>query len=346
MKLINSTQQLPKVYFGLHMSPGVAEYNESGKEMYRILVNEDAIRSMNKSFTGRPVYVDHVEGVDLGKIREEADGFVVESFYNAIDGKTWVRFIIVSDKGHEAIRSGWKLSNAYIPKSFGGGGLWHGVEYDKEVMSGEYEHLAIVQNPRYAESIVLDEEQFKAYNSKKEIELQRLSNSKKEKKVGLLNLFKKEKIENSADLESTSVILPTSKKEMTISEVVEVADKILNMHGYASGDHLVKVGDEEMSVNDLAQKYGAMMEEKKKNEEDAKKKAEEEAAAAAKKNDDEVKKEDEPKKNEQDDQDDEEQKKKNFETLKNAHLSAKADVDKVDLSQDKVARGKVRYGSK
>ena len=163
-KVIKNAKEQPTIWYGRHMEPGVAEYAEPGKTAYRILVNEAAIREMDPSFAGKPVYVKHVDEVNLDKIQHEADGYVIESFYNAADSSHWVKFIVVSDKGREAIRAGWKLSNAYIPKSFGPGGISKGVELQKEVIAGEYEHLALVPDPRYETSIVLTPSQFKEYN--------------------------------------------------------------------------------------------------------------------------------------------------------------------------------------
>lgn len=261
MKLKNGAGK-PLVFYGLHMVEGVAEYQEPEKEPYRILVGESAIKNMNPSFQGCPVYVDHVDEVDLDNIREEADGYVMESFFNKADGKNWVKFIVVSDRAKEAIKMGWKLSNAYVPTSFAGGGLWHGVEYAKEVMGGEYEHLAIVSNPRYEESVILTPEQFKEHNGEKESELLRLANSKDQKKEKVkmkFNLFKRTKVENSTDIEGMLVSLPKCKKDVLLTEVIEGYDTVLNMHGYANGDHLVKVGDkDEMSVNDLVKKHMEM----------------------------------------------------------------------------------------
>src|SRR5689334_328672 len=99
---IENAKTLPKIYYGLHFLPGTAEYREPAKEPYRIFIGEEAIKNMNASFAGRPVYVHHVDEVNLDKI-QEADGYVVESFYNKNDGKTWAKFIVVSDRAHEAI---------------------------------------------------------------------------------------------------------------------------------------------------------------------------------------------------------------------------------------------------
>jgi hypothetical protein len=249
-----------KVWYGMHFYPGVAEYQEQGSEPFRVYLNENTLREMDPTFAGRPIFVEHVDNVEksIDKLRSEADGWVIESFFNAADGKHWVKFITVSEKAERAIQQGMRLSNAYIPKGYGNGGLWNGVSYSKEITSGEYEHLAIVNNPRYEESIILTPEEFKKYNNEKEIELTRIANSKSEKGdkgMGALNFFKQSKVENSIDLESTMVELPKSKKEIKISDLVTEMDKIINMHGYANGDHLVKIGEDEMSVNDLVKKH-------------------------------------------------------------------------------------------
>lgn len=357
------------------MVAGVAEYRDPGVnngEPYRILVDEPTIKNMDPTFDSKPVYVKHVDEVNLSEIKE-ADGFVVRSFFNKSDGKHWVEFLVITDRGHEAIKKGWKLSNAYLPKSFAQGGLWHGVEYKKEVMEGEYEHLAIVPDPRYSESMILTPEDFKTYNNEKEIELKKLSNEKDEGDRPMLNFFKKSvtKLENSKDLEATSVTLPKSGKEMTIMELVTEMDKIVNMSGYANGDHMVKVGEDEMSVNDLIKKYKKMNEskdddsEKKQNEQDEKPEPqleneddEEEDQEKKKKNkksnkeDDDQEEEKEPavankkKKNAKDeDEFESEQDDDFFGKLKNAHNKPLASAKTFELPGDQVARGKSRYGS-
>jgi hypothetical protein len=269
---VKNSAQMPRIYFGLHMVEGVAEYREPDQEPYRILVGESAIKNMDPSFQGKPVYVEHVEEVNLKTLQEDADGYVIRSFFNPADGKHWAEFIVVSDRGHQAISGGMRLSNAYIPSgTYKAGGQWHGVDYEKEITDGEYEHLAIVSSPRYDESIILTPEEFKQYNEDKQTELKRIANSKKGDPKMKFNLFKKTKVENSIDIEGMMIELPTSKKELALTKVINEYDKIINMNGYASGDHMVKVGDkDEMSVNDLFKKYKDMSEElnamKKKND--------------------------------------------------------------------------------
>lgn len=367
MKITNAST-LPRLYLGLHMSEGVAEYRPDGQAPYRVFVGEETIKNMDPTFQGRPVYVGHVDGVDLAKI-DQADGYVVRSFFNQADGKHWCEFLVTTDRGHEAIRSGWRLSNCYQLKNSRGGGQWHGVDFLKEVSDAEYEHLAIVQHPRYEESIILTPEEFKAYNEKKEKELKTLANSKtkKEEKNGMLNFFKRERVENGADLENTMVELPKSKKQLTVAEVVAKYDERLVNGYHCNGDERVKVGEKDMSVNELVSKHLEAEEKLMGLDVKAKANAADEADKDAKAK--EGKKEGERKANDEADgdedmenkkknaddadkkkKDDEEKsknEKENFEKVKNAMSESRKNNESYgELPADQIARGKNRYGKK
>ncbi len=360
----------------MHFYPGVAEYqNDVHSEPYRVFLNEDTIRSMDPTFAGRPVFVMHVDGVDddVNELRKEADGWVVESFYNQADGKHWVKFIVVSDKGERAIRNGMRLSNCYVPKGpFGQGGLWNGVTYDKEIKGGEYEHLALVPNPRYEESVVLTPEEFKRYNEDKLGELKRLANDKEPK----VKFFKRSKVENSADLEGTSVLLK-SGRDVTIAELVkeaEAADEAKKAPRIANGSDKVKIGDETKTVADLLSEREELLETienaKKCNKEDDEEKKENDDEDDDMKNDDDdmdmddKKKKDKKENDDDEDMDDKAEKKKNkkkkneADDAKKAKDKEKADrvrnapdrweteeATRIDMPEDQVARGKTRYGS-
>jgi hypothetical protein len=264
-----------KIFYGMHFYPGVAEYAEANREPFRVFLNEDTIRSMDPTFAGRPVFVHHVDEVnqDVDQLREDADGWVIESFFNQADGKHWVKFIVVSEKGERAIKNGMRLSNCYIPKSYQPGGLWNGVEYAKEITGGEYEHLAIVPNPRYEESVIMTPEEFKKYNSDKMVELTRLANTNEREGKGMaLKLFKRAKVENATDIEGLVVVLPKSGREVALTDMVteldahEAAKKEQRMANAGDG---VMMGKEKMTVGDLVAKHQAMCDEmdayKKKN---------------------------------------------------------------------------------
>lgn len=352
----------------MHFYAGPAEYREAGAAPYRVFLNENTIRDMDPSFAGRPVFVQHVEQIEseLSELKKAADGWVVESFYNKADGKHWVKFIVVSDIANQKIKNGWRLSNCYIPKSFGPGGVWNGIDYQKEIRSGTFEHLAIVQNPRYEESVILSPEEYKKYNSDKDVELIRLANNKRELPVKF-NFFKREKVENSFDLETMSVELPQSKVEVSLKALINAADKEemdKEKPKIAEKHHLVDCMGNTMSVNELVQKHEKMcdeMEEMKKPKEEEKNSekdsSEDQDMETAKKEpvksaDEKAgEKADKPLEKEEKMEVKDEMKKKNdleaSDRLANAEYNSylQQAAHEILLPSDRVAIGKARYGS-
>lgn len=263
MKIRNA---IPKVFYGLHFQEGVAQYKDlDGEPM--IYINGNTAKEMDRSYQGKPVYVLHTDEVELDNV-QEADGVVIRSFYNKCDGNHWTEFIVYTKEAQDCIeKKMWKLSNAYEVKETRGSGSWHGVDYDYEVAIGEYEHLAIVPNPRYADSIILNAGDFKQYNLDKEADLVRLANSKGKKsmstpskkktpKKSIFSLFKKEKVVNSDELAQMSVTLPKSKVEKTITQLVNEADEKEESKGIANMEDMVKLENgEEISVESLLNSY-------------------------------------------------------------------------------------------
>lgn len=362
------------------MAEGVAEYvSKKDKTTYRVLVPENTCKKMDSTFPGKPMFVDHVPEVNPEIIEKLCVGYVVESFFNQMDGKHWAKFIITDDRGLDAIARKFVLSNCYDATSYAPGGRWHGMDFNKEVMDGEYEHLALVKEPRYRESIILEPEGFKKYNEAKKIELEKLQNSDdkksktKKQESSMLKIFKREKVQNNdVDFDTMEVELPKSKKTMTLSRLVNEADDKAMNGAYANMDSKVKCGDEEMTVNELAEKYNSL----KKNADEAEKKANSEAAAkaeeekkknseaaakaeadkkandeAAKKAEDEKKANDEAAKKAEDEKKANEEKEKlanadHFRRLSNAAAESQAGTATVHMSlKNQVDLGKKRYGS-
>jgi hypothetical protein len=276
------------IFYGIHFYPGLAQYQEEGQEPYRVFLNEDTLRKMDPTFAGRPIFVEHVDDVDpdIDSLRKEADGWVIESFYNASDGKHWVKFIVVTERADRAIRSGMRLSNAYEPKSFKDGGLWNGVPYAKEITDGVYEHLAIVKNPRYEESVIMTPDEFKLYNEKNVLELKKLSNSKEKGTKMKFSFFKKTKIDNAIDPD-LMLVLPKSGKSISLGKLINDAyekdqdpamdgnpknvsgrsdddahGEAAQHHAMANPHHMVKMHDGSyMKVKDMMQKHKDMHDE-------------------------------------------------------------------------------------
>lgn len=185
-----------------------------------------------------------------------------------------------------------------------------------------------------------------------------------------LKFWNRKPVENSVDFENMSVCLPKSGKELTLYQIVNAMDeheeKMKNTemhagHPMAEKSHMVKLHDGSMcNVGELVKKHGELHDSMKKNEELS--------------TETDLEPEDVPLDVEGDlhnDEDDEEAKKKalelakheqreideekkmknasqksagHFNKLKNAHLINQEEEFHVDLPEDKVARGKARYG--
>lgn len=258
VKLDNSSG---KIFYGLHFYPGVARYQEPERDLM-VFLNEETIRQMDPTFAGKPVFVMHVDGVErsVDKLRNEADGWVIESFFNEADGKHWVKMIICSSLGLQAIeRDGMRLSNCYLAKGMGPGGKWNGVPYDAQVTMGEHEHMALVPNPRYEESMILTPDQFKAYNERQREELKRLSNQGD--KGMKLKFWNKAPLKDAdaVNLAATTVALKSGREvtiEVLVNEMDEHEEK--KKAQLANEEDHVHVGDEKMKVGELKKKYQDM----------------------------------------------------------------------------------------
>ena len=362
LKKISNAKKLPEKYYALHFGEGVASYEATGQMLF---ISTDTAKKMDSTFVGKPVFVQHRPEYDLETIQEQADGWVVRSFYNPADGKHWAEILVVSDAGHEAIMNGWQVSNSYIVDETGPAGRWHDVPYDQEVLSASYDHLAIVDNPRYSESIVLTPEAFKKYNEEKQAELLKVANSKGDKPMFKFFNKSEEDKDQAAKLAKLSVQLPKSKAEMTLEKIINAMDELECKKGekqYANADHFVKVGESEMTVNELMDKYknlsDAEAERKakaiKEGAEDLEDHEEEEEAEELEEeleNKSESEEDDEEVENESE-EDGKKPKKDNaseFDKLRKAHKTSnggKKETFTIENDRTKLARGQSRYGSK
>lgn len=241
----------PERFFGRHFSTGVVEYPALKK---RVFISTEVAKEMDPSFSGKPLFVQHRDDYDIDKLPIEADGVVVKSFYNTLDGKHWVEFMVSTDEAKQKIMEGWLLSNSYKANVDEIGGESKNVSYDASVMSADYHHMALVPKPRYEDSVIYTPEQFKQYNDKLKAQLEHLQNSKDEEPI---MFFKKTKAENSDALKDMSVKLPKSGVEVGVMQLINEADEKevkKDEKKYANESDLVKVGDEEVTVAELVAK--------------------------------------------------------------------------------------------
>lgn len=330
---IENAKQTPKVYYAKHMQAGICGYNDE-----TILVDSDQMKSMAKSFVGKPVYVGH-QVVDLANIKEQAAGYISDSFYNEVDGWLWVKFVIVDDNAHDAIAKKWAVSNAYVPTQWNdSGGTWHNCRFDRQIMAGEFTHLAIVPDPRYEGACIMSPDVFKIYQAEKKTKLNELHNSLTDgvKKI-MFNLFKNSRTPVAADkVDAETMIELEGGKVVSVQEMINaVSCESKEDKDDELMDSEVTVGDEKVSIKELISRYNKMNMQNSidadKAAKDAAEKANslaaEEAAKAAA------------------DKAAAEAGKKHFDELRNAADNAKVEVKTIETTMNKLQRGKSRYGS-
>lgn len=176
MNIFKNDKRLPKRFFVRHIKEGLVRYTDDGKDVIYLITNA-ALQKMNKSFEGRPLYINHVDKVDMETVKMDKVGDVIKSFYNEFDGAWWAE-ILADEEGQSVIDKGWVVSNAYVPTELGLGGDLHNVHYSKEIKNGRYDHMALTDNPRYEEAVVMTPDEFKSYNEGRKQELEQLKNSK------------------------------------------------------------------------------------------------------------------------------------------------------------------------
>ena len=338
-KEIKNAGQYPKIFYARHMQDGLAGYASE-----TILVDNDTVKAMMPTFAGKPLYVHHVSKEDHKEnLKEDSHGYVLETFISPLDNWVWSKFLAVDDLAFTAINNGWGVSNAYIPLEWGSGGSHNGCDYDRKITAGEFTHLALVPNPRYEESIVLGEEEYKKYCETKKAQLSELQNSKDQKKGSVMKLFKREKKEVSVidadtlieikndDGTTSEVAIQEMIKELTNAKKNE-ADKDeekVNM------DMEVDVDGEKMTVAELSNRYSTMQTKKNAADEDEKENKEEDEKDNADDKDAEDEKENEDDKKE-------EKKNSHFEELQNAG-NGNTKPYKPYLKIDGLAVGKAKY---
>jgi len=265
-----------KVYVAKTIEQGVCEY-----ETETILLKNDALHQMSHTFKGRPViYKDYQhDSVNPENMEEKAVGYVAECYYNELSGDFWTKFIVFDDTAKDAIKLSPYVSCAYVGTEFGQGGTWHNVAYDREILNGEFTHLAIVAKPRYEDAKIYE-------------------NSKQKKEIApMFKIFQKK--EENKELKNAVVEIDNKgqKEEVSLSDLVknyqntqeeEKKEKL-------NGEDEIDIDGKKVSVNALINCYkkaNAMTnaedeeeddDEEKKNAEEEEKKKEEEEKQNAKK---------------------------------------------------------------
>ena len=208
--------QFGVMFKGNHLEPGPVRYDEivnpiTNQKGMTLLLDNEGIAALRKSFVGKFVYnYVHKKDAKPSDVKGDAVGVVTGNVYNAETGWDDVSFILWDTKAVENVESKkYALSNSYSPIIDGVPGVHHNLPYDAKVIGGEYDHLAIVPNPRYEGSKIEA-----VHNSK---ETNTMADKTLLQKVKMF--FKIGDVDNTIEVDSTSKV-KVGESEVTLGDLM------------------------------------------------------------------------------------------------------------------------------
>ena len=246
-----------------------ARFLETGVVAYQdeqVLIRPENLMTIALKFKGAKVIIDHKD-VNAENANEIV-GYI-NNVWKGEDGWAWCDFTVNSAEAIELINKGYSVSCAYLPIAGGTGGTKNAVPYNREIIDivedDEITHLAIVENPRYEDAIILKNsiktkmKNIFKFSSKKEVK----ENSAEVKEMDL----------DSAAFEIDGVEVPVAS---LMSAYKNAKDEEEKKEAKVNADDEFEVDGEMVKVSEMVKAFKA-----KKNTEDEE---EEEKKKEAKKN--------------------------------------------------------------
>ena len=232
------------------IEPGIVSYKDQGGGIE--LLRKETLDRCMASVIGNPLIVGHTY-VHAANRLELEEGIVHDWHYSAEDGWYYVGGEASTASAQSRMRRGERPSCGYRVTKLGPGGVYHGIKYDAEILDIEFNHLAIVDRPRYE----LAEFRLNSVN---------VSNP-------TMNVFKflKKLVtrENGADGKPVESV-KTEAHEVSGDTEVEVDGKMVKLNSLAetylaetkaavirtaSGDDEVEVDGKNIKLNELVETY-------------------------------------------------------------------------------------------
>ena len=133
------------------LQPGLVKYS------FGVCVLDKAtIDKFIQGFVGCPVIIGHKD-VTNASAKDDRVGVISRIWYDNADGWFWGEGIIFDEKAISLVESGYNVSCQYDITEYSNNttkALHNGNPYDKVILNGKPEHLAIVENPRYENAMI------------------------------------------------------------------------------------------------------------------------------------------------------------------------------------------------
>lgn len=243
-------QPWPESFPFRFIEPGLVNYDDSGKGT--VLVKKSTLDKMSQSLKNKPVINNEHRDVNPSDFKMgRADGIVTSVSYNAESGWYEGEMSVWDPDTKANIRNGFAVSCAYGVSDWGEPGVHNNIPYEAEVMDGEYQHLAIVPNPRYEGATI------------------QMNNSKggSKMKLNIWSWLKGDKptLQNSVEMESDQAkveIKPGQEVALTVLvnsykavEEKKAAAAAAAASTKLSDDQIVDVGGKKVTVAELRNSF-------------------------------------------------------------------------------------------
>ena len=140
-----------KCFRAKFLQPGLVKYSFGV-----CLLNKEVIDRFVYQFEGCPVVIDHKD-VTTESAKDDRVGVISKVWFNECDSWYWCDGVIFDQEALDLIDKGFNVSCQYEITEYSENRenkLHNGNEYDKTILNGRPEHLAIVQNPRYENAMI------------------------------------------------------------------------------------------------------------------------------------------------------------------------------------------------
>lgn len=140
-----------KYFKARFLQPGLVKYSFGV-----CLLDKEIIDKFINQFVGCPVIIGHKD-VTNENAKELSCGNICHIWYDQTDGWYWGDGIIDNEEAISLINQGYNVSCQYEITEFANNttnALHNGNPYDKVILNGKPEHLAIVDRPRYENAFI------------------------------------------------------------------------------------------------------------------------------------------------------------------------------------------------
>lgn len=133
------------------LQPGLVKYSFGV-----CLLTKETIDKFVYKFVGCPVVIDHKDVTDESA-KDMRVGVISKVDFDPFDAWYWCEGVIFDQEAIDLVNNGYNVSCQYEITQYATNDkeeLHNGNPYDKEILDGAPEHLAIVKNPRYENAMI------------------------------------------------------------------------------------------------------------------------------------------------------------------------------------------------